>query len=137
MGKEIDAISDDELLYRRIPFRSDYFDPDVDPRPSPKAFRPRERDRTGLSVVRAELASPEEAVRTDRGAPYYLAVLRAGDLREAGLVVEPRFLPDIPGHAEITSLTYENRASDASEAIQVRLAESLCLKVIGPVKPDP
>jgi len=128
-----EPIEDDELLYRRIPHAPHYFDPEVSPEPSPEAFRPRPNDKTGISVLREKYATPEEAARPPRGKRYWVAVLRAGDLRAHGLDVVPRPEGDAPGHAEIPALNYKNRRTDAAEEAQQLLARKLCLKILGPL----
>ncbi len=60
-----EAIADHELLYRRIPAASGFFDPQVDPNPSPLAFRPTQQDTTGLSLSRAKYKSLEEDARAN------------------------------------------------------------------------
>jgi hypothetical protein len=63
---------------------------------------------------------------------YFVAVLRASDLRAAGMEVAARPLPDDPSHAEITSLTYSNRKSKLAIEWRTLLAEQLCLQILGP-----
>ena len=127
-----EPISDDEILYRRIPVGSEWFDPEVDPRPSPKAFRPRPDDTTGLSLYRRKYKSPQQVAANPRGARYYVAELHAGDMRAKGITVIPGPLPGDPGHAAISDLTYENRKTSRAMEIQKTLAEELCLGVHGP-----
>lgn len=67
-----------------------------------------------------------------QGKLYFVAELRAGDLRAAGLDVIPVPRENEPGHAEIPNLTYANRKDDKSEEFQVLLAHKLCPKVHGP-----
>lgn len=79
MGSGSEPISDDELLYRRVPIR--WYDPSTG-RPFDEAFAPhKENDLTGLSVSRAKYKSIEQAARGMPGKRYYVATLRAGDLR--------------------------------------------------------
>jgi len=125
-----ETVDDSELLYRRIPESTGWYDPPVDPRPSPKAFNPREGD-TGLSLFRAKYKTLEEAAKGQPGKRYYVAVLRAGDLRANGIEVV-QTPPEDPGHCEIRNLTYANRKEDASVEIKMRLARELCLRVEGP-----
>ncbi len=131
MGDDSKPIGDDELLYRRIQLV--HFDEGREHGPHPNAFRAGKRDTTGISVFRAEFISPEEVARNDRGKKYYVAELRAGDLREHGIDVVPKPDTDKLGHAELPSLTYENRKDDASEEARRRLARNLCLKTVGPL----
>ena len=128
-----EPIADGEELYRRIPISNNWYDPATDSRPSPKAFRPHRADETGLSVFRAKYNTPDQVAENERGSRYYIAVLRAGDLRANGLEVVPKAVPpDCPGHAEILSLTYENRRTAEAEGQQLLLAERLCVRIEGP-----
>ena len=128
-----DPVADDELLYRRIPAsQRNRFDPQVSVLPSPMAFRPNENDVTGLSLLRAKYVAIEDAACGRPGKAYYVAILRAGDLRQAGIDVVPRPVTNSLGHAEIPELTYVNRKSDHAIDCQMRLAQELCLKVKGP-----
>jgi hypothetical protein len=127
-----EPIDDDEFLYRRIPVSQNWYDPRVDSRPSPEAFKPTQYDDTGLSLSRSKYKSVEEAARGMEGKKYYVAVLRVGDLRAEGIPVEPRPKPGDPGHAEIPGLTYDNRKTDRAVEWKTLLAQTLCLHVEGP-----
>lgn len=131
MGDGVEPIEDDECLYRRVSL--DYYDPDQADEPSPLAFHPRAYDQTGISVFRAKYTTPELVVQNDRGKRYYVAVLRAGDLRAHGIQVVPCAEGHPSGHAEIPGLTYENRRTDAAEEAKQLLARKLCLRIIGPL----
>ncbi len=129
-----EPIDDDELLYRRIPLP--HFDESNDPKPTPQAFKPRRDDTTGLSVSRAKYKNIEQVAQNSRGKQYYVAVLRAGDLRAHGILAEPKPKPpDDLGHAELPGLTYDHRKDDCVEEWKVLLAEELCLRVEGPFPP--
>ena len=130
---DAEPIADDELLYRRIPRSSGWHDPAIDAQPSPLAFRPRDDDTTGLSIVRGEpFNTVEGAAHGPSKKGYYVAVLRAGDLRQRGIVIEPKPIPGIRGHAEIVNLTVANRDTDNARSMMVVLAHELCLRVEGP-----
>lgn len=133
-------VSDNELLYRRIPISQGWYAP-VSSQVSPEAFRPnKDRDHTGISVDRARsLEHPEFRTAAEAAAGlnpkgYYIAILRVGDLRSHGIEVVARALPDNPGHAEIPSLTAANRRSDAAEECKRALAR-LTIRVEGPFIP--
>ncbi|GIW91112.1 MAG: hypothetical protein KatS3mg109_1544 [Pirellulaceae bacterium] len=69
------------------------------------------------------------------GKTYYVAVLRAGDLRRYGIEVVAR--PQTPegydpAHAELPQLNAGNRRTDETLERQRLLAEKLCLCVKGP-----
>jgi hypothetical protein len=124
-------IGDDELVFRRVPVSMNWYGESAGL--SPLAFRPRDNDETGLSVVRGEPYNTlAEAARGPSKKGYFIAVLRAGDLRKQGLVVEPKPIAGVSGHAEITSLTRANRATDEAKSMMVKMAHELCLRVDGP-----
>jgi hypothetical protein len=110
-----------------------WYDPEACPKLSPKAFRPRDDDETGLSVVRGDpYNSIEEAARGPSKNGYYIAVLKAGALRAQGIGVAPKPVPGIAGHAEIVSINSVNRDTDEGKKIIEMLAHKLCLRVEGP-----
>jgi len=127
-----EPVLDDEFLYRRIPVSTNWYEAKRIPPLEPEAFRPNRNDDTGISVSRAKYKTIDQAAIGRAGKQYFVAVFRAGDIRAAGMEIAARPLLDDPSHAEITSLTYDNRKS--KEAIQWRatLAEQLCLRVEGP-----
>ena len=127
-----EPITDDELLYRRVPASLNLYEPISEPHLLPDAFRPNANDLTGLSVYRAKYKSLEQAAQGRVGKEYYVAVLRAGDLRSKGIEVFPRPLEGDPGHAEIPGLTYQNRKEDWALEWKVLLSQELCLRVEGP-----
>lgn len=126
-----EPVADDELLYRRIPVSKGWYD---EKGLSPEAFHPRPDEETGISVYRAKYTTLEQAGQGRSKKGYWVAVLRAGDLRRHGIRVDPRPEPEDPGHAELPDLTCQNRdATDALEK-QMRLAQ-LSLRVDGPFPP--
>lgn len=133
MGEGGTPITDDELLYRRIPIQPGYYDAGVSPKPSRLAFRPGRHDRTGLSLYRAKHKTATEVARMGRKDQYYVAVLRAGDLRASDLQVVPAEVEPGDGHAEIPLIRYENRKSTEVEEAITRLEYDLCLEVLGPL----
>ena len=135
---ESEPVADDELLYRRVSASAmpQQYDPTTREL-SDQAFAPhRTRDVTGLSVWRAKFKSLEEAAQGRRGKSYFVAVLRAGDLRQHGIDVVPRpELPDDqydPAHAEMPDLNAATRKATITLERQRILAQELCLRVEGP-----
>src|ERR1700688_3000201 len=117
-----DPVSDDELLYRRIPVSQGWYKPE-NGYLSPQAFHPRSEDVTGLSLSRARFfVTAADAAHGTSAQGYWLAVLRAGDLRSRGMHVVSRPLEENPGHAEIVDLRYGNRKSDEAEEWKVAMA---------------
>ena len=132
-----EPISDDELLYRRIPASQNWYNQDQAACPlSPEAFRPQQRDLTGLSVCRAKYKTAREAAQGRQGKSYYIAVIRAGDIRSQGIQVVARPREGDPGHAELPDMTYEKRHSTEVLEWKTVLAHKLCLRVEGPFAPD-
>lgn len=123
-----DTIDDEEHLYRRIPVSTDWYDPAAETL-SPKAFNPREEDKTGLSLTRAKFLSVEDAARGMSKKGYYVAVLRAGDLRKCGIVVVQQ--GDL-SHAELPGMTFDTRESNQVIQWQQQLSDELTLEVKGP-----
>lgn len=127
-----EPIEDDEVLYRRVPVSQDWYDPQSDPSLAADAFKPGRHDTTGISVSRAKYKSLEEAARGRPGKSYFVAVLRAGDLRSRGIEVVPRPGENDPGHAELPGLTYETRKTDQASEWRTLLAQELTVRVEGP-----
>lgn len=135
---ELDPVADDELLYRRV--SASAMPPQYDAatgKLSDQAFAPHlTRDISGLSVWRAKLKSLQEAAQGRSGKSYFVAVLRARDLRNRGIEVVSR--PELPtgqydaAHAEFPDLNAANRKDDITLERQRILAEELCLRVEGP-----
>src|ERR1035438_515466 len=101
-------IGDDELLFRGVPVAMNWYDASAGL--SPLAFRPRDGDATGISVLRgAPYNTPEAAGRGPSKKGYFVAILRAGNLRKNGILMQPAPMEGTSGHAEITSLTAANR----------------------------
>jgi hypothetical protein len=132
-------IGDEEILYRRVPVSQNWYDPTSGQKISSKAFAPRPEDTTGLSLSRdQEYNTPEQAAKGPSKKGYYVACVRAGDLRKSGLRVVPRPIDGNPGHAEIENLTASIRDSNEGLTFAMQLAEKHCYDVIGPfiAKPD-
>jgi hypothetical protein len=131
VGDGSEPVADDELLYRRIPVSQGWY---KEGRLSPEAFDPREGELTGISVYRDKYKSLQEVAKGKSRRGYYVAVLRAGDLRERGIEVVQRPKPDDPGHAELPDLTCHNRLTTETLERKHHLTE-LCLRVEGPFPP--
>lgn len=131
---KIEPIADEEVLYRRVPVSTGWYDSESGSL-KPQAFEPHKRnDITGLSISRKKYKSIEEAARGRPGKSYYVAVLRAADLRKNEITIVPR--PDVPGgydpgHAEIPNLNAGNRKEARTIELQ-RILVELCLQVEGP-----
>ena len=139
MADEVEPILDDELLYRRVPASTGWFDPATKTL-KPDAFGPhKRRDLTGISVTRAKFKSIEQAAQGQPGKSYFVAVLSVGDLRKANFTVKPQ--PNVPGgydisHAELPDLNAANYKAAATLERQRELAEKLCLRVDGPFQTE-
>ena len=130
-----ETIADDELLYRRVPESTGWYNPATGILAS-QAFAPHKtNDATGLSVSRATYQSIEEAAKGRPGKSYYVAVLRCSDLRQNGIDIV-QTPPDDPSHADFPDLNSANRRAEETLERE-RLLVQLCLRVQGPFRsPD-
>ena len=130
MANGHEPIADDELLYRRVPVTWFHHSTGL---PLHDAFGPnKNRDLTGLSLSRARYKTAEQAALSQQpGKQYYVAVLRALDVRQAGMRIDPRPTADDPSHCEIPDLRADNYKETITLERQRRLVE-LCLRVEGP-----
>lgn len=117
-----EPVEDAEILYRRVPA---CYMSESDPRPSPQAFHPQQRDTAGLSMFRAKYRNAADVARGASKQPYYVAVVKASDLRRHGMTIVPRVETGGPGHVEIPELNYADRHSDRSLELKVLLVEKL------------
>ncbi|MBC8872772.1 MAG: hypothetical protein H8E44_25345 [Planctomycetes bacterium] len=128
----VEPIEDDEILFRRVPASTGWYDPSRMPPLEPEAFRPNRNDLTGISLSRQKYKTVEQAAQGRPGKSYYVAAFRAGDIHAAGMHVVPSPTPDDTSHAEIADLTYDGRKSKQAMECRALLAERLCLWVKGP-----
>lgn len=133
MPSGVDQIADDEELYRRVP--ACYFPNGI---VSDQAFAPhKERDTTGLSLFRAQYKRIEDLGKP--GKTHCVAVLRAGDIRAAGMTIVAR--PDIGNgqfdlaHVEVPELNSAAYKTTLTQERQRRLLEMS--RIIGPITCPP
>jgi hypothetical protein len=96
----------------------------------------------GIVFERRENGSSEVVQIWDDGHVEYMRfegtrlvareTLLVGDLRQRGIQVVPRPLPDDAGHAELPDLNAGNRETDETLERERVLAQELCLQVEGP-----
>lgn len=122
-----EPVADDELLYRRIPVSKRWYD---ESGLSPEAFDPRDEDKSGLSFYRGKYKTIQEVAKGLSKKGYFVAVLRAGELKEHGITIEPRPQAGDPGHAELPELTCDTRLTQEAQERKLVLAK-LCI-VEGP-----
>lgn len=130
---EHEAISDDEILYRRVPASKPWVQGGE---VLPEAFQPRREDTTGVSVFRKKFRELKDAAVGPSKQGYYVLEMRAGDLRAAGIEIVPRVVDDLPGHAEIPSLAFQEPEGQTSLKHRQLLAERLVVEVHGPFRPS-
>ncbi|MGH7135893.1 MAG: hypothetical protein ACREHD_09145 [Pirellulales bacterium] len=129
MPGEDQPISDDETLYRRVPVSQNWI---RGGKILPEAFQPRRDDTTGLSVFRAKFRKLEDVAKGASKYGYYVLEMRAGDLRTADIEIVPKVDEQVPGHAEIPSLAFQQPETDLSLAHRQRLADDLVTGIHGP-----
>ena len=123
-GMSDQSLSDEEILYRRIPRGSRWFEPPD--RLTSANFKLR-RGEPGLSVYRASIVSKEEVLTGTSVCPgSLLAVTTVGDVRRAvnasgerlGLDVVATGDEDDPGHAEIRGPHSKKLSNAAAKAMK-------------------
>jgi len=128
-----EAVSDDEWLLRRVP---EVWGPSPStPFPSLDAFKPhRDRDTTGLSLYREKYIPVRELVLRGGGKrAYWVARVRAHEVRQTGLSIQPRPNDvDGPGHVEIPEMRSDNR--DTNKVLEWAHELSRCCAVEGPYR---
>ncbi|NQV25708.1 MAG: hypothetical protein HQ518_15225 [Rhodopirellula sp.] len=133
-----DRVSDDEIIYRRVPARPQWCIPGDPVQITVDAFSPlkstkdRLGDVDGLSVTRAKSsANPSFATPADVAgagpspAGYFVLELRVSDLQKLGLSVVPDPKPDNPGHALIPEIHEAVRKQAATKALQNSLVQNV------------
>jgi hypothetical protein len=131
-----EKIADDEIVYRRVPAKLEYYVPANDRPVQWITFQPNRNDLSGISVWRAKHVRPDEAVQTARpGRSYYLIALNVSDLRRLGAEVVASPGEGGPGHASITSLSWSRyRGPQKKDVMELasRIAFEACQVVLGP-----
>lgn len=128
-----EPIAADEILFRRIPVVTGWYDANKRSL-SPQAFRPNENDSDGLSLSRAKYCTPRQAAaRGRRGRNYWIAPVRAQTISDMGLAVRPDPEPDgsDPSHACVPAMHYAVRREPVIQEHMLMLA-TLCATVEGP-----
>lgn len=77
----------------------------------------------------------EDAAKGPSKKGYYVLTLRAGELRAARIEIVPKPQDDVPAHAEIPSLAYQQPESDMSVQHCRLLADQLVAAIYGPFVP--
>lgn len=125
-------VEDDELLYRRVP--SCHFDSESGL--SPEAFGPHRNDEDGLSLSRANYTTAVQVAQGPSPHPYYVAVLKAGQLRGLGLEILPDPQPHDAGHVLLPGMNAENRKADETRELKLGM-RALVVRVEGPFHTTP
>lgn len=127
-----ETISDDEIIYRRIPVSVELFSPETGL--SPQAFHPDKRDISGISFTRALSRTPEEeAASGENPKGYFIARLRVSSIRAAGLDVGPSPTEENPGHCEISTMNADSRRKPACRENELILKTKCLVDVLGPL----
>ena len=128
-------ISDDEILFRRIPVSQGWYSQGV---LSPEAYRPRYHDEDGISFWRAKYRNLQAVAHGPSPRGYWVALLRVGDLRTHGIECVPTESVEGAGHVSIPSLNHADRKKPLVEEMKVLLATQLTVNVEGPFHgPEP
>jgi hypothetical protein len=101
----VEPVADDEVLYRRVPVSKGWWVAGASPPLSPEAFDPRPDEHEGISLYRAKYVGLEKVAQGKSKSGYYVAKLRAGDLRAQGITIHPDDVND-PGHVAVPNLNF-------------------------------
>src|SRR5438874_2492703 len=111
---EHEPVDGSEFVYRRI--HPKFYNSALAIAVLLEAFRPNRNDTSGLSVLRARFAQPQDTLAEGdpaKVAGYYVARLAVRDLQDLGLTVKPEPLPGgPPGHAVIPQLSWPGYEAD-------------------------
>ena len=131
-GDGTEPVDDDEILCRKATAnpQAGYYNQETK-RLSPLAFKPGGEDDTGISLDRAKYRTAQQAAQ-GLGNSYYVALVRAGEVRACGMSVTPRPIEGNAGHVEIPEITFANKKETASLERQKLLAHELTYEVQGP-----
>ncbi len=130
-GPQPKPLSDDELLFRRIPKSTEWYHPGEDVLVDEQAFRPSDSDTTGLSLERArstenpEFMSAEQMATGSNPSGYVIAVLSVRDLLANGVAIEPRIEGAGPGHVELPELTRNSRSTSRGKELKRILSRAV------------
>jgi hypothetical protein len=127
-----DPISDDEYLFRRIPAWLAYVDIDRGT-VSPNAFSQGKKDLEGLSFYREQFVDAKTLAMSpehERG-NYFVAKIRAAEMRKLGLTLTPNPMPPLLGHTLVPELRKD--AHGGNKVIQKKLKGIRDLLLTGPL----
>lgn len=129
-----EPVTKHEILYRSIPFKQPWYDPDQNPPINFNAFTPKWFDPTGISLWRQKYkkTSREAAAEGRLGKEYFVVVLKAIDLMEKGIEIAATPHEGGVGHASIPVLNYGDKRTDRVVELARLIAAELCLRVDGP-----
>jgi hypothetical protein len=131
---EKEPVDDSEFVYRRI--HPNFHDATLPIAVGLEAFRPSQSDVTGLSVLRARFAQPQDLFANRDPAKvsrYYVARLPVRDLHRLGLTVVPEPIPGGPaGHAVIPELSWPAYQAQKQhwKAVLVELAKLASMDIV-------
>jgi hypothetical protein len=135
---EREPVDDSEFVFRRI--HPIYYNSALPVPVQPEAFRPSRNDATGLSVLRARFALPQDTVANRDPAKvgeYYVARISVRALRDLGLSVNPEPVANgPPGHAVIPELSWPAYEADKQrlKLIQLDLAKLASVDIVYPTR---
>ena len=139
LGDGSEPVTDDEIVFRRITEKSGSYNPESDRPVAREAFRPNRNDVRGLSVWRELYKTADQAASAGarRGRRYFIVHIHVGQLREAGVVVEPSPEDGGPGHASLVNMNtsaYQQNKNAVRELAE-KIANALIERVEGPFGP--
>ncbi len=129
-----EPVAKHEILYRSIPVKQGWYDPNQIPPINFNAFTPKWFDPAGISLWRQKYkrTAREAAAEGRLGGEYYVVALKAGDVMEKGIETAATPQEGGVGHASIPVLNYGDKGTDRVVELARLIAAELCLRVEGP-----
>ena len=103
MDDEQSSVLLDEFILRRIAVA--HFDPSLDFSITPQAFRPTEKDITGISFFREKFISAFELAQTKNSGNCYVARILASEFKKLGLTLKLDQVLTLKGHIIVPELS--------------------------------
>jgi len=125
VADEIDPVSPDEFVLRKVPDRPSYYDPSLPQPVSRLAFAPTERDTDGISLFRSVFTTPEMVSALSKPKGCWITQLIAQAFFDFDLTIKPDPLrPGWPrGHSLVPELNWAARQQKEDKALRHRLKE--------------
>lgn len=126
---EESPISEDEILYRRIP--ASHYSSDLNCPVLADGFRPSSLDEDGISFYRAKFTDPKSTLlsaREEKRGTYYVAKIKVKDIVSLSLPIKLTIIPDpcppVKGHCLITEINKKDYDNKTNSTLKENIKEA-------------